>query len=478
MAGYVPGVSREQVVLFPEALDEYIAPENPARFIDAFVQQLDMDDLGFSHAQPMGVGRPAYDPRDLLKLYVYGYLNRIRSSRRLEQEAGRNLELMWLLRKLTPDFKTIADFRKHNLAAFKQVFRQFTLLCQQLDLFGAELVAIDGSKFKAVNSRDRNFTKAKLQRRLQEIDAKINGYLQSLEQADATEAEMIPSQPAAADLQAKIQALQTRQGRYAQLLEALERSGESQISLTDPDSRSMPKSPKVDVAYNVQVAVDSKHKLIVEQDVTNAVTDQNQLSPLALAAQEALGVDSLDVVADRGYYDGAEVKTCADHGITCYIEKPMTSANTKLGLFGKERFRYDAAADCYVCPGQQTLRFHFESEEDGRRTRYYWTTACNGCPLKAQCTRDKDFRRIKRWVHEEILEAMQARLRAEPNKLKRRKTLVEHPFGTLKQWWDQEDFLMKGLGKVRAEFSLSALAYNMKRAMNIVGVQSLLGALG
>lgn len=477
MAGYVPGVRREQVVLFPEALDEYITPENPVRFIDAFVQQLDMTDLGFSHAQPTGTGRPAYDPRDLLKLYIYGYLNRIRSSRRLEQEAGRNVEVMWLLGKLTPDFKTIANFRKDNLAAFKAVFRQFTLLCQQLDLFGAELIAVDGSKFKAVNSRDRNFTKAKLQRRLQEIDAKINAYLHSLEQADTAEAEVSPA-PAAAELQAKIQALQTRQGRYAQLLATLEQSGETQISLTDPDSRSMPKSPKVDVAYNVQVAVDSKHKLIVEQDVTNAVTDQNQLSPMALAAQEILDVAQLELVADRGYYDGAEVKVCADHGITCYIEKPMTSANTKLGLFGKERFRYDAAADCYVCPGQHSLRFHFECEQDGRRIRYYSTTACNGCPLKTQCTRNQAFRRITRWVHEEILEAMQERLRADPAKLKRRKTLVEHPFGTLKQWWDQQDFLMKGLTKVRAEFSLSALAYNMKRAMNIVGVPGLLKALG
>jgi transposase len=490
---HLQGTARDVVLHFPPTLDDYITPDNPVRFIDAFVDQLDLQGLGFKRAVANPLGRPSYAPADLLKLYLYGYLNRIRSSRLLEREAGRNVEVMWLLKKLAPDFKTIADFRKDHVALFKQVFRDFTLLCKDMDLFGGELVAVDGSKFKAINSKDRNFTPAKLQRLLNEIEFKINGYLQQLEQSDHVEQSdhadaannTMPSVPESApdpadkreQLPAKIAHLQQRQGRYRALLKTLQESGETQISLTDPDSRSMPKNPKVPVGYNVQAAVDSKHRLIVEQKVTNAVTDQDQLSPIALDAKEALGVDSLEVVADRGYYHGAQVKACADKGITCYIEKPLTSANTKQGLYGKEKFTYHSQQDCYVCPAGHELTFHFETTESNRRIRYYWTTACRSCPLKAQCTREPERRRISRWVDEHILEAMQERVRAQPQKLQQRKKMVEHPFGTLKHWWDHSHFLMRGLKKVRGEFSLSALAYNLRRVLNIVGVKALLQAL-
>ena len=378
---HLQGTARDVVLQFPPTLDDYITADNPVRFIDAFVDQLDLQALGFKRAVANPLGRPAYAPGDLLKLYLYGYLNRIRSSRLLEREAGRNVEVLWLLKKLTPDFKTIADFRKDHATLFKPVFREFSLLCQELELFGGELVAVDGSKFKAVNNKDRNFTQPKLQRLLSEIETKINGYLQQLEQGDkADAAEHTAPSVAAADpsnadrreqLPAKIAHLQQRQGRYRALLKTLQESGETQISLTDPDSRSMPKSPKVPVGYNVQVAVDSKHSLIVEQEVTNAVTDQDQLSGIALAAKETLDVDSLEVVADRGYYHGAQVKACEDKGITCYIEKPLTSVNTKQGLFGKEKFVYNSEKDCYVCPAGQELRFHFETTESNRRIRYY-----------------------------------------------------------------------------------------------------------
>ena len=472
---YIQGTPREQSLLFPEVIDDYITEDNPVRFIDAFVDSLDLEDLGFQRSQPALTGRPPYDPGDLLKLYIYGYLNRIRSSRRLEKEASRNVELMWLLHKLTPDFKTIADFRKDNHKAFKHVFCQFTLLCRELDFFGGELLAIDGSKFKAVNSKHRNFTKSKLKKRLEEIDAKIDKYISELDAADQQEADC--PKPTKEELTEKIEQLRERKDRYGELMEEMEARGEKQVSLTDPDSRSMPKSPKVDVGYNVQMAVDDKHKLIVEQDVTNAVTDDDQLSGIAIKAKGALGVSHVRVVADMGYYHGYEIKTCEKEGIEPYVSKPLTSANRKLGLYGKEKFAYDPEKDRYLCPGGQALMYRFETTELGRRIRYYTTTACRNCKIKEQCTRNKAGRRITRWVHEHILERMQERVEANPALMRRRKQIVEHPFGTMKHWNDQGYFLMKGLKKVRAEMSLSALAYNINRVINILGVKQMIETL-
>jgi transposase len=483
-------MAREAVLHFPPTLDEYITADNPVRVIDAFVDQLDLQAIGFKRAIANPLGRPAYAPGDLLKLYLYGYLNRIRSSRLLEREARRNVEVMWLLKKLTPDFKTIADFRKDHPHLFKPVFREFTLLCKELGLFGGELVAVDGSKFKAVNNKDRNFTPAKLQRLLGEIETKIDAYVQQLEQSDQLEegdsndqTHNEPSNHTSLNkVIAHLQRLQERRGRYRVLLKTLQESGETQLSLTDPDSRSMPKNPKVPVGYNVQVAVDGRHSLIVEQQVTNAVTDQDQLSPVALAAHETLqerGPDQrrLEVVADRGYYHGAQVKLCEEAGITCYIAKPLTSANAKRGLFSKEAFTYQPEKDCYICPAGQALPFHFETVESNRRIRYYWTTACRTCPLKSQCTREPERRRISRWVDEHLLEAMQERVRAHPEKMQMRKQIVEHLFGTLKHWWGHSHFLMRGLKKVSGEFSLTALVYNLRRVLNIVGVKKLLEVL-
>jgi transposase len=473
---YIEGHCRTQQLLLPDVIDDYVTEENPVRFIDAYVESLDLESLGVARAQAALTGRPAYDPRDLLKLYIYGYLNRIRSSRRLERETHRNVELLWLLRKLRPDFKTIADFRKNNTKALQALFREFVLLCKQLDLFGAELLAIDGSKFKAVNSKHKNFTKTKLEKALKDIDDKVAKYLSDLDASDREEASV--HQPSSEELQKKIESLQERQKRYRGFVQEITASGETQLSLTDPDSRSMPKSPKVDVGYNVQITVDGKHKLIVEQDVTNAVTDDDQLSPLAMRAKETLGVERLRVVADMGYYHGHEIKTCDEAGIDAYVPKPSTSANTKLGLFGKERFTYDPEKDCYRCPRGEELTLRFETTELGRHIRYYATGACRSCPLKEQCTRNKGGRRITRWVDEHILERMEERLKANPAIMQERKQLVEHPFGTIKHANDQGYFLMKGLKNVRAEFSLSCLAYNLRRVINILGVPRLLGALG
>jgi transposase len=471
---YIEGESREQRILFPEVLDDYVSEDNVVRFIDAFVDGLRMEELGFGRSVPQETGRPAYDPRDLLKLYIYGYVNRLRTSRKLERECQRNVELMWLMRKLRPDFKTVADFRKDNRKAFKGVFRQFVLVCKQMGLLGGELVAVDGSKFKAINSSQKNFSQKKLEKRLREIDKKVEHYLDEMDRADKQESH---NQITAEELKEKIERLKERKGRYAELLKDLKASGEKQVSLTDPESRAMAMTPKGEVSYNVQTAVDSKHHLIVEQDVTNNGLDNHQLLLMAQSTKEMLGQAELHVVADMGYYNQEELKQCEEAGITAYVSKPLVSKNTARGLFGKEKFVYDAEGDCYRCPAGERLDFRFESDQDGKKFRYYWTKACPSCPLKAQCTTDPRFHRIKRWEHEGILERIEQRVQANPTIMKLRQQIVEHPFGTIKFWNDQRHFLMKGLEKVKGEFSLSTLAYNIKRAINILGVRALVAAL-
>jgi len=471
---YVEGESREQQVLFPEALDDYISESNVVRFIDAFVDGLEMEELGFGRAAPKETGRPPYDPRDLLKLYIYGYINRIRTGRTLERECHRNVELMWLMRKLRPDFKTITDFRKDNRQAFKGVFRQFVLLCKGLGLVGGELVAVDGSKFKAVNSGERHFTGKKLERRLKELDHKVERYLDELDRSDRSEQDSAVDKE---DLKQKIEKLKERKGRYEELLKELNSTRQTQISLTDPDSRAMALTPRGEVSYNVQTAVDQKHHLIVAQEVTNEVLDNHQLFTMADRTRQSLGQKELQVVADMGYYNHEELKQCEEAGITTYVSKPLVSKNTARGLFGKEKFVYQADKDCYRCPANERLDFRFETQEGEKKFRYYWTKACPRCPLKVQCTTDPRFHRIKRWEHEAVLERLEQRVKANFVLIKLRKQLVEHPFGSMKFWNDQRHFLMRGLEKVRAEFSLSTLAYDIKRALKIVGVRGLMAAL-
>jgi transposase len=474
---YVAGASREQSLLFPEVIDDYITPENPVRFIDAFVEELALAELGFRHATLPETGRPPYDPGDLLRLYLYGYLNRVRSSRRLEAEAQRNLEVLWLLRKLAPDFKTIADFRKDNGPAIKAVCRQFTLLCRKLELFGGELVAIDGSKFAAQNAKDRNFSQKKLQALLEEIDRRIESYLGELAEADKVE-EQTGGAVSANELQEKIAALQGRQGRYRELFEGLEQSGDSQVSLSDPDSRAMSQGAGVTVGYNVQAAVDAKHSLIVETDVINTTSDSGELGGMAIKAQESLGVEKLEVVADKGYYNGKEILACDSVGITAYVAKPLTSANTAQGLYGKERFIYQAEKNLYVCPAGRELTYRFSTNEKGRPIHYYRASACQSCELRKLCTRNKANRTITRLAFEEIQEAMAVRVSANPQLMKRRKAIIEHCFGTIKRTFGYYYFLCRGFAKVKTELSLTVLAYNLKRALNLVGVQGLIKALG
>jgi transposase len=472
---HIAGTDRTQAVLLPEVLDDYVTADNPVRFLDAFVAQLDLSALGFQRAVPAETGRPGYDPGDLLRLYLYGYLHRIRSSRRLEQETHRNVELMWLLGRLTPDFKTIADFRRDHPAALKGVCREFLLLCKRLDLFGGELLAIDGSKFRAVNARDRSYTPARLATLQRDIDRTIARYLRALERQD--EAEAGTEGPSADGLREKIAVLQQRQARYEALRQELAASGETALSLTDPDSRPMMSGGRIEVCYNVQTAVDAKHKLIVAEDVTNAAGDRDQLSPMATAAQDILHAPGPIIVADQGYYHGAEIKTCGEAGLTPLVPRPVTSANEARGLFTKDDFVYDPAADGYRCPAGELLIYRSTTVELGRTIKNYRTRACGRCALKPRCTRNQDGRKITRWVDEHLLEAMARRLRGARDLFAQRKALSEHPFGTMKRGMDQGYFLLKGLRKVRGEFSLTVLAYNLKRVLNLVAMPQLLEAL-
>ncbi len=472
---HIAGTDRSQSVLLPEVLDDYVRPDNPVRFLDAFVAQLDLGTLGFQRAVPAETGRPGYDPGDLLRLYLYGYLHRIRSSRRLEQETHRNVELMWLLRRLTPDFKTIADFRRDHPAALKGVCRECILLCTRLDLFGGELLAIDGSKFRAVNARDQSYTPARLATLQRDIDRTIARYLRELERQD--EAEAGTEGPSADALREKIAALQQRRARYESLQQELATSGETARSLTDPDSRPMMSGGRIEVCYNVQTAVDSKHKLIVAAEVTNAAGDRDQLSPMAAAAQEMLGGATPVVVADQGYYHGAEIKRCLEAGLTPLVPRPRTSANEARGLFTKDDFGYDAASDGYHCPAGERLTYRSTTVELGRTIKHYRTSACGRCALKPRCTRNQDGRKLTRWVDEHLLADMEQHLRRAPELFRQRKALSEHPFGTMKRGMDQGYFLLKGLRKVRGEFSLTVLTYNLKRVLNLVNVPRLLEAL-
>jgi len=452
-----------------------VSADNPVRFIDAFVEELDLGEAGFLGTRPKATGRPGYNPADMLKLYLYGYLNRVRSSRRLEAEATRNLELIWLLRGLRPDFKTIADFRRDNRSAFKAVFRAFVVLCRKLDLVGRELLAVDGTRLKAVSSRTRNFTKAKLDKYIRSADERLETYLAQLDDADRGEQAGTTRRSEA--LAAKIAKVREQRQVSAAMLEQLKASGENQLSLTDPDARAMAAHPKVGVGYNAQVAVDAKHKLIVEQHVTNAGSDLGLLAKTAGAAKDLLDVERIEVVADMGYYMGEAIAACERAGITAYVARPQRGTAVGDGRFPKERFRYDEEADCYHCPGDQQLD-----------TRYRWLQgghiivqcsnprACEGCELKPQCARG-NFRRITRWEGEAVLDRMAIRLAARPDILNIRRETVEHPFGSIKQWMNQGAFLMRGLDKVRAEFSLTALAYDLRRAINLVGVQKLIRAV-
>lgn len=477
MRRFVEGIDREQGTLFPECLEDWIDADNPVRVIDAFVEKLELSGLGFDGVAPEATGRPSYHPAVLLKLYIYGYLNRIQSSRRLEREAGRNVEVMWVTGRLIPDHKTIADFRKNNGGAIKQVCVRFIELCRLLGLLTTASVAIDGSKFKAVNTRDKNFTRGKVERRHVQLEQSVARYLAQLDTADLQE----PSEELAAKrahLKEKLVKLEVEMQRLAAMEKLMLASPDQQISLTDPDSRSMATSGRGSgvVGYNVQVAVDTEHHLIVTHEVTNDGSDRAQLANIACQAKEVLDVDALEAVADRGYYSGEEILACHQAGIAVTLPKPMTSGIEARGRFGKQDFVYLSDEDAYRCPAGQKLNYHYTNEEDGQQLRRYWTNVCRDCALKSRCTSGKE-RRITRWEHEHVLEAAQKRLDKNPQAMRVRRETVEHTFGTLKMRMGAAHFLMKRLPKVAGEMALHVLAYNLTRVVNIMGTQPLMAAI-
>jgi transposase len=477
MKRFVVGADRGQSTLLPECLDDWIDESNAVRVIDAFADVLNLVDLGFDGVAPAATGRPSYHPAVLLKLYIYGYLNRVKSSRRLEREAGRNVEVMWLLGRLVPDHKTIADFRKDNGPAIRKVCARFVDLCREMGLLARASVAIDGSKFKAVNNRDRNFTRGKVERRRAQLDESVARYLSQLDTADRQE----PSETLVLKttrLKEKLAKLESEMQRLAAIEKLMLASPDQQISLTDPDSRSMATSGRGSgvVGYNVQVAVDTEHHLIVTHEVTNTGSDRSQLANVAKAAKAVLQVDKLEAVADRGYYHGEEILACEQAGIAVTLPKPMTSGAKAEGRFGKQDFVYLPDEDVYRCPAGERLTYHFTAEEHGQQLRRYWTSACRTCAIKDQCTTGKE-RRITRWEHEHVLEAVQQRLDKNPQAMRVRRETVEHPFGTIKMRMGATHFLMKTLPRVASEMALCVLAYNLTRVMNIVGIKPLMAAI-
>ena len=477
MERFVEGADRGQSTLLPECLDDWIDENNPVRVIDAFVEALNLAELGFAGVEPEATGRPSYHPSVLLKLYIYGYLNRVQSSRRLEREAGRNFEVMWLLGRLVPDHKTVADFRKGNGSAIRKVCARFVELCRGMGLLAHASVAIDGSKFKAVNNRDKNFTRAKVERRRAQLEESVARYLSQLDTADRQE----PSEALAAKtthLKEKLAKLKEEMERLKGLEARMLAAPDQQVSLTDPDSRSMATSGRGSgvVGYNVQVAVDTEHHLIVNHEVTNVGSDRAQLARVAQETKATLQTEKLEAVADRGYFSGEEILTCDQAGITVTLPKPITSGAKAKGRFGKQDFVYLPEEDVYRCPAGERLKYYYTNVENGLRLRNYWTNACRTCALKSHCTITV-IRRIKRWEHEHVIEAVQKRLDENPQAMRMRRETVEHPFGTIKARMGATHFLMKTLPRVASEMALHVLAYNLTRVMNIIGVQPLLAAM-
>ena len=476
MKRFIEGQDRSQSILLPECLEDFVGEDNTVRVIDAFVEELDLASLGFDSVQPEATGRPAYHPSLLLKIYIYGYLNRIQSSRRLEREAQRNMELMWLTGRLAPDFKTIANFRKDNGKAIRNVCSQFVVLCRKLNLFSEAVVAIDGSKFKAVNSQDKNLTKGKLRARLEQVEANIAKYLAALDTADRQEPDVAAAR--IPRLQEKIASMRSRLKELRQQEVELPNEPDQQISVTDPDARSMATRGKGTgvVGYNVQTAVDTKHHLIVAHEVTNTGSDRRQLANMSVKARSCMGTEDLTVIADRGYFKGEEILKCHQAGIEVLIPKPTTSNAKAEGRFDKADFVYIAKDDEYRCPAGQRAIHRHTREEAGLQIRRYWSSACPQCSMKAKCT-PSDYRRISRWEHEQVLETVQNRLDHNPNAMSIRRRTVEHVFGTLKYWMGSTHFQTRRFERVSTEMSLHILAYNLRRFISIFGITGAIEAM-
>src|ERR1700676_857353 len=476
MKRFIEGKDRRKETLLPVFLEDYVSDDNPVRVIEAFIDELDLKTLGFEGVVPEATGRPSYHPAALLKIYLYGYLNRIPSSRRLERETQRNMELMWLTGRLMPDYKTIADFRQDNGPAIRAACRQFVMLCRRLDLFSETVIAIGGSRFKAVNTRDKNYTHGAIARRMEQVEASIARYLSALDTADRQEGEVAEAK--SVRLKDKLARLKQQMQHLREMEIAVQAAPDRQISLTDPDARAMATSGKGTgiVGYNVQTAVDAEHHLIVAHEVINQGYDRHQLAPMAFKARQATGCEQITAVADRGYFNGDQVLSCEGTGVAPIVPKTLTSSGAKRGLFTRQDFIYDAEHDHYTCPaGAKLTKIHRRADHTEDFDRYR-LSACVTCPLRPRCT-PTSRRIIKRWENEDVLDRMQARLDRMPEAMGGRRQTVEHPFGTLKAWMGATHFLTRTLDKVRTEMSLHVLAYNLKRMITIFGVGPLMAAI-
>jgi len=476
MTRFVEGEERSQSMLFPERLEDWISEDNPVRVVDVFVDELDLRGLGFERVTAAETGRPGYHPATLLKIYVYGYLNRIASSRRLERECGRNVELMWLVRRLAPDFKTIADFRRDNGPAIRRVCARFVELCRRMNLFSEAIVAIDGSKFKAVNNRDKNFTPHKLKARMAQLEESVGRYLDELDRADRQPTQV--PKVRVDSLKGKISKIREQMKELERIGEQLKEAPDEQISQTDPDARSMATSGRGTgiVGYNVQTAVETKNHIVVAHEVLNVGHDRNALAGMAHQARVAMGKNHLLVLADRGYFNGEQIRQCELDGNTPMVPKPLTSGAKFEGRFDKRDFIYDAKRDAYKCPAGKWAIYRMTTDYEGQTQHRYWPSECRSCKIKEKCTPANE-RKITRWEHEEVIERMQVRLNHLPMTSAWRRETAEHVFGTLKSWMGPAHFLTKRIRNVATEVSLVVLAYNMKRAMQILGVPGLLHAM-
>ena len=479
---HIVGTARGQIILFPETIDDYVTEENPVRFIDAFVDKLDMIKLNFKHAVVASTGTPPYNPKDLLKLYIYGMLNRIRASRMLERETKRNVEVMWLIRKLSPDHKTISDFRKDNPEALKETFKEFVLLCMEMGLFGKELVAIDSSKFKASNARDRVLDKEGVEKSLKKIEESIGKYLEELDRNDARDngKEDAVSKE---ELQKKIEILKSRKTEMETAKENLDASDEKYVSLTDEESRLIKDKNGIEVGYRVQTVADEKNAMVSDYEVTNDASDHHHLSSMASSAKETLGVGELTVCADAGYYDDKDIKKCDDDDVTVYVPIPDTKlAGTKevpTREYYVDKFSYDKEKNAYTCPEANTLSYYRTVDKGNGKMMHIYRTLdkCEGCKVRNLCTTSERGRQVARWEHEDVIDKLKERLNANPDIMRQRKKTIEHIFGTIKRAWGCAQLLSRGIKKISGEVALMFLAYNMTRAISILGTKSLVGHL-
>ncbi|WIV12910.1 IS1182 family transposase [Proteiniborus sp. MB09-C3] len=475
---YIEGINRKSKIAFPEYIDDYISEDNPVRIIDAFVASLDMIALGFKNAVPKDKGRPSYDPKDLLKLYIYGYMNRITSSRTLEKATQTNIEVMWLLRRLTPDFKSISDFRKDNKEAINLVFKQFVALCKEWDLFGKEVVAVDGSKFRASNSKKNNFNTKSLNRKIKYLEEKTEKYMAEIEEND--DKESLDRKPNKEEIKEKIRELKERKEKYEAYKEEIENGKTTETSTTDPDSRLMAVNNNgVDVCYNVQTVVDGRHKLVVDCDVINNPTDHGMLSKMAKSAKEIFDVEELKTLADKGYYNAVDLKICEKENIITYVAKQVFPNSTGEEEFYLDKFKYDKEENVYICPKGERLysRRQKPIDENTKEIVYRNFEACGKCEFKDKCTKDTKGRRIRRSIDQDCLDIVDERTSENKEFYRQRQMIVEHPFKTVKRGFGITYFLTRGLESVKAEASLAFLAYDMKRVINILGIREIIRRL-